>query len=92
MDTMRDWARSKDERKKDWDAAARNWLRRRNDEPHQRPNTTGPPKQKSVITLAAEGLRELRAEMEEAKRNEQFTGSTLDLAVVQARGSKASNS
>jgi hypothetical protein len=44
MDTMRDWARAKDERKKDWDAAARNWLRRGANESHRPPNAQGPPR------------------------------------------------
>lgn len=45
MDTMRDWARSKDERKKDWNAAARNWLRRVSDRLQQTNghSATGPP-------------------------------------------------
>ena len=41
LDTMRDWARGKGEKKQDWDATARNWLRRASE--NRRPNGTGPP-------------------------------------------------
>jgi len=44
MDTMRDWARAKGERKKDWDAAARNWLRRASEPRSSNGHSaTGPP-------------------------------------------------
>jgi hypothetical protein len=84
MDTMRDWARAKDERKKDWDAAARNWLRRAVSEP-RRPNGHGPPpKEKSVITLAAEAMRRRGMIPEKGIEDEQFTGPSIDLTATQA--------
>ena len=49
---------------------------------HARPNGTGPPRQKSVITLAAEGLRRRGLIPEKGMEDEQFTGPSLDLSTT----------
>jgi hypothetical protein len=69
-DRMRDWARSKGERKADWDAAFRNWLHRQH--PPQRDERSG-----TQIRLIPRGedrhlQRVLRIEAEEKAAKEAF--------------------
>jgi hypothetical protein len=69
----------------DWNAAWRTWCQRVHEfAPKPAPNGTGPPKDKSVIALAAEGLRRLQGLPERGIENEQFTGPSIDLAAAKA--------
>jgi len=72
----------------DWNAAWRTWCQRVNEfaaPPRMNGHHGhGPPKQKSVITLAAEGLRRRGLIPEKSIEDEQFTGTSIDLTAAKA--------
>lgn len=65
MDTMRDWARAKGERKKDWDAAARNWLRRASEAPQRSNGHSAPGPPSKPMTGSAKMVELLKKPLDE---------------------------